>query len=422
MESRDLSPSGVGPETRATGKSGIFRGVRRRRNAWIAVLLAGILVVAAYGIYAELTLGGCPGAGKSSDHTLVVDVYPSFMGSGSDPAAARNAVFEAFANATGSHVVVNNISGEDVATAVSQASSCSRPDIVIGVDEVTTEALGTEGLLIPYSPPALSQVNATLIQDLSPQHYATPYEFGYLGLDYLTAFNNSTSGQLGRSDFFQALVQNSSLASNFSYENPTQSITGKEFLLWEYEFYTHVLHQNWTTFWSGAGPHLGTAFPDWTDGINAFGPSHDANLTCVPRCYPMFVSYSTDPAYYATYPPGFSMNTTFAWYNGHAYTWETIYGVGIVKAPGENLTLAEKFVDWMLGPQVQSLVPLNEWEYPANGSIPVPSVYRTNPAPSDLVVLNGKTNPLSISQELTGLLLEWQNLMAATGSGSSGAG
>ena len=367
---------------------------RSRVPLWV-IFVAGVLVVAgAYGVYNYEQSGPrCP-----TSNTIVVDVYDSFMGSGNNPNASRATVFNGFEKATGSCLTVNYLQ-TDVANVIASSPSSQLPDVAIGLTEVTAEQLGIEGLLVPYAPPGLASVNSSLVNEISPEHFATPYEWQYLGVDYLRTIDNSSGHAFSKGDVFQPLLSNTSLAKGFLYENPTTDPVGKEFLLWQYQFYTSVLHQNWTSFWKVANPNLPTPVTDWSTGIGEFGTG-----------YPLFVSFGTDPAYFATYPNNISMNTSFSLYDGVDYAWETIYGAAIVKGGVHNLALDEKFVNWLLSPTVQGLIPLNEWMYPANKTIPLPPVFSVNPSVDHVVPLNSFTTPRAIAANLTGLLVTWQSL------------
>ncbi len=366
---------------------------------WVIGIAAVLVIAGAYGAYIYLTYDRSS-CGKSN--TIVVDVYDSFMGSGSNPNGTRDAVFHGFENATGACITVNYLT-TDVANLISSSPAFQQPDIAIGLTEVTAEELGIEGYLVPYAPAGLGNVNSSLVSGISPEHYATPYEWQYLGVDYLTSIDNASGHALTTGDLFQAIASNATLAHGFVYENPTTDPVGKEFLLWEYQYYTSVLHQNWMNFWTSAKPNLPPAASSWSAGLNEFGPSGD----------PMFVSFGTDPAYYSYFQLGVSMNTTLSVDHGTEYAWKTIYGASIVKAGVHNLGLDEKFLNWLLSPTVQSLVPLNEWMYPANSTVALPPVYAVNPPVNHVVSLNSYTTPHAIAENLTGLLLQWQNVMSA---------
>ena len=152
---------------------------------------------------------------------------------------------------------------------------------------------------------------------------------------------------------FPDIADNASWASQLLYEDPTVDITGEEFLVWQIEYYQHVLDENWTTFWAALLPHLVyKPAPDWGTAF--------AEFTSSPGNPQMVVSYSTDPAYAAYYGPPNQFNATVSWWNGTAYGWRSVYGLGIVSG-SRHLSLDEQFEQWFLSGAVQSQIPTNEW-------------------------------------------------------------
>jgi thiamine transport system substrate-binding protein len=271
-----------------------------------------------------------------------------------------------------------------------------RPDLVFGLDEITCPELDAAGLLVPYTSPNISGVPGWIVQDLAPDHTCTPYEYGYLGVDYTNAFNNATGHLATQGDLFQNIASNATLAKNFLYENPQTDITGEELLAMQIEYYTQVLHQNWTSFWKAIAQSAPIT-DSWGDGFTQFQNGQDG----------MFVSYNTDPAYNVYFGYGNTFNTTVPYHAAKPYSWATIYGLGIVQGSVHNLTLAEKFLDWVLGPQVQNLVPTNEWEYPAIAGTPLPAAYGWALPPSSIQPLNQYLTPAETAQDLPDWQLQW---------------
>ncbi len=367
-----------------------------RRSRVVGVLLIAVIVgVAAYGIgqYASLK--------APSSSTLTVWTYPSFFDSGSDPNRTLSTILGGFENLTGAGVVLEYPSG-DLASALLSARPGAEPDVVLGLDEITAGQVESAGLLYPYTPPNLASVNATLAGALGPPGNVTPYEFGYLGLDYVRSYNNASGRPFGAGNFFTNLSAHPSLASQFIYEDPVAgSIVGEEFLAWQVEFYTHVLHENWTTFWkglrSGCPANCPISAPDWTDAFDEFSSGQGQAV----------VSYTTDTAYNAYFGNGGAVNSTVAFVGGHAYGWETVYGAGILRS-SPRIPLAERFVNWMLSGTVQRLVATNEWEYPANQTAlaELPPVFSLSLPPSEIIPLDGFLPPSQASQEISQWILQ----------------
>ncbi|MCI4333685.1 MAG: thiamine ABC transporter substrate-binding protein [Thermoplasmata archaeon] len=359
----------------------------------VVVALAVLVAVAGYGVYAYQA-----GKDPSGEPTLVVYTYDSLFTGTNQTAAVDAAVFGAFESAHHVHIDLERPPGTLVGTLLSEANAPTA-DLVIGLDEVTAPEAAAHHLLIPYTSPALANVPSNLVAEIAPDHSVTPYEYGYLAFDYNESFANATHGAVANASF-DTIAANASWASNLLIEDPTVDITGEEFLLWQIEYAATVDHANWTGFWKAVDPHIQTA-PDWTDAFTQFSTP--------PNNPGMVVSYSVDPAYqsYFGYPPTFG--ATVAHSNGTAYGWKTIYGVGIV-AGTRHLTLDQEFVDWFLSGTVQSEIPTNEWEYPANSTIPLPSVFSLAVPPASITPLNDAVTPAEIAAGLPEWLSEWQTI------------
>jgi thiamine transport system substrate-binding protein len=378
--------------------SGVPGPVYRRRQplqarrVWLAIGVAVLVGVAGYAAYAYWVTRT-----PSGEPTLTVYTYPSLFG-GSCSAPAFSTVFGTFESAHKVHIDVECPPGT-LLNALAAEKGSPRADLAIGLDEITAPVAEADGLLTPYRSPALAHVPGALVAELSPALAVTPYEYGYLALDYCPAFANATSGAVGEATL-PAFAENASWADNLIVENPTTDITGEEFLLAEIAFYQGVLHEDWTAWWRAVDPHL-AAYPSWSDAFNAF--------TCQAGTPGSVVSYSTDPAYAANAgTPGAFGATVFHW-DGSAYSWRTIYGIGIVRGSA-HLELDEAFVDWFLGGTVQAQIPTTEWEYPANATVPLPPVYASALNVSDVVALNPTFPPSSLPGQLPGWLDEWQTV------------
>jgi len=199
---------------------------------------------------------------------------------------------------------------------------------------------------------------------------------------------------------------NASWARTFLVEDPTLDITGQEFLVWQIEYYAHVLHKNWTTFWTGAPSASPPVSDSWGDAFSYFLDGVDQ----------MVVSYSTDPAYAAYNGGEGSFNATGTWWNGTEYAWRTIYGIGIV-AGSRHRALDQEFEQWFLSGAVQSQIPTTEWEYPANQSVVIPpSADFSYAIPTgSLVPLNNFTTPAEVGSSLLGWVNTWYDLTVGHG-------
>lgn len=368
------------------------RAPGRTGRAVLALGLAAVVIVAGYATYAYLSSRPSPG-----EATLVVYTYASLFGGTCGGTDAFASVFGGFESAHHVRVEVQCPSGTLATTLIDQRNAPGA-DLVIGLDEVTASQAAAAGVLVPYASPALSDVPTDLVSGLSPTHEVTPYEFGYLAVDYNDAFGRATGGAVATSNFTD-FAANASWAKSLVVEDPTVDITGEEFLLWEIEYSTQVLHQNWTLFWQAADRNLQYA-PDWTTAFDGFVPNGSQPQAVV--------SYSTDPAYAQFYASP-SFNATVSHDRGQEYGWKTIYGVGIVNG-SRNVALDRAFIDYFLSGTVQAEIPTNEWEYPANSTVPLPSSYQYALNASQIHALNDGTTPSQIHQNLGTWLDEWQSV------------
>jgi thiamine transport system substrate-binding protein len=363
----------------------------------IAVAIAVAVTVAGIGAYQYY-------AAHHGPAPLVIYTYPGLMSSVSCGGPPVSGILANFSAAHGGiPIEVECPSGTLVQTLEAQASSPAA-DLVIGLDELTAPQAESLGLLVPYASPQLASVSASVVDGLSPDDYVTPYEYGFLGLDYTDAFASATGGAIANSSL-ENFTTNSSWARALLYEDPLIDITGEEFLAWTVEFYEHVLHEDWTDFWNAVLPYAtdagtwGTAFN--TDFLGGTGP--------------LVVSYTTDPASAVYYDEGDFFNTTVSLWGDALYSWETIYGIGIV-AGTHHLALDQQFINYFLSGPVQSEFPLTEWEYPANDTVPLPSIYAALIPPSSITPLNEFTageTPNEIATNLTQWQTTWESLAGA---------
>lgn len=382
----------------------------RRGGSWRAGTTGRLLAVVAVAVVAVLAgigLNAYLQAHRPGPTTLVIDAFPSlFTGNCGNPVLTE--LFNEF-DANHSTRIVLDCPGESqtlLGMLSSPPQGVPSADLVIGLDEVTGPQADADGLLVPYSSAALPQISPALVQGLAPDHSLTPYDFGDLAIDYTSDFANATHGAVANLSLPE-LVANSSWAKGLALENPIDT-TGEEFLLSEIAFYQSVLHQDWTSFWRTIDP-LAQIYPDWSTAFyGAFGN------TSLPNPAQMVVSYGLDPAYENYSPGGPSFNASLYHWNGSTYAWKTIYGLGIVRGSG-HIALDQQFIDWFLGASVQSAIPLNDWEYPANGSIALPTPYRWAANASGAIDLNADLPVASLPSEIPGWLDQWQAIANAAG-------
>jgi len=367
----------------------------------VATGIALVVVIASFATYQYYSSGAASGR-----PTLVVYTYSSlFSGNCGGGAANLSMLLGEFEQEHGVRIQLVCPSGNLVSALQSPADfGLPAADLVVGLDEITAPEAEALGLLAPYSPPELSSVPPWIVTELDPMLGVVPYEYGFLAVDFTSGFFNETGGAVAQATL-PDFVDNATWTAQLVTENPVYDITGEEFLVWQIEYYETVLHQSWQGFWrqffSESHPNPAT---DWSMAFAEFGAPAGQNQ--------LVVSYATDPAYAAASGEAGSFNSTVSWWNGTAYGWRTIYGVGVVHG-SRHMQLAEELEQFILSGTFQSYIPENEWEYPANETVALPSVFSAAIDPASVVALNNATTPSEVASNLTapgGWLSTWQAL------------
>lgn len=360
----------------------------------VVAIVAIVIIVAVYGIYNSGTLN------SSKKETLVIFTYPSLFQMGSNPNATYAQVFTAFEKEY--NVTIEIQYQDNLLATLNSEKSNPQADIVIGLTNIDEPLAVNDGLLISYNSSALKNIPEYLINDLSPDHYLSPYEYSLISFDYLlnTSFYNNNKNNIIENLSFSSFY-NASYSKNLIIENPVYDSTGESFLLYEIAYYQYVLNQSWKTFWNSVKNNVYVT-EDWSTAFNDFTNS-SINKQFV-------ASYATDPAYSMYFYNSLQYNATIAHYDNKLYGWEEIEGIGIVNHT-KHLGLAQEFVDWFLSYQVQNQIPLNEWMYPANSNVTLPTVYNYAIDPANVKILNNYLSQQEILNNLPNWLEQWQTIM-----------
>jgi ABC-type thiamine transport system substrate-binding protein len=374
----------------AGGGKKMNENVIKKKTSYTVYLVVGLVIVAGGLIYLEY--GNII---PQSEPVINILTYGSFFQYGSHPNKTLNYIIGNFEKWY--HVKINLIySSGDLYSQVTQSGGKGY-DIVIGLNNIDSYLLANSRLFYRFHVSNETYLNNSLYSYLGSQGEMIPYEYSFLTTDY------NYSGPIPASEISNLSftdLYNYSFSSQYILENPTTSINGEEFLLGQIAFYNGIMRQNWTTFWKEARGIQITS--DWSSGFSLFEEGKGQ----------MFFSYETDPAYndYFNYS---KIGTTPFHYDGRNYSWLEILGLGILNSSAHK-AIDEEFVNWFIGKNVESLIPLNEWTYPASMNVALPPVYSDNPPASSIIPLNGYLNYSSISRNMSGWLLEWSQLESQT--------
>jgi thiamine transport system substrate-binding protein len=382
--SRMIDPSNLTQIILAEGE--MYQEVIKKKTSYTVFVVVGIVIVAAAMVYFVY-----PSIVPANEPTLNILTYGSFFQYGADPNQTLDYIINNFEQ--WNHVKINLEYGSgDLYQQILQSKG-SGYDIVIGLNNIDSYLAANSGLFYHFSVSNETYLNKTLYSFLQSSGTIIPYEFSPLTTDYNFSgpINKTVLENLSFAD-----LTNSSVSNQYIVENPTTSINGEDFLLGQIAFYRGILNQSWTSFWNNSKGIEVTQ--DWDSGFSLFESGHRQ----------MFFSYATDPSYNAFFNYS-AIGTTPFHYNGKSYAWFQVLGVGILNS-SKHKSLDEKFVNWLVGKNVQDLVPLNEWTYPANNNVTLPAQYSINPPVSSMIPLNSYLNMSIAVKNLSNWFLEWSSI------------
>ena len=270
-------------------------------------------------------------------------------------------------------------------------------DVVIGIDNILILQESARSVLEPYESPMLEHVNATLVDLLDPEHYLTPFDFGFITTIYTkNTINTTTNPELAELTFADLATQE--LSSALVTEDPRFSSPGLSFLLSQIAVYQEILDEDWTSWWEDVADTIDVE-QGWSEAWEAWATNPAKHL---------LVSYGTDPAYSAHFL-GTAPDTAVApfYYEGQHWSWMQVEGIGLVKN-GPHPELGKAFIDYCLNTTVQEEIALNQWVYPARSDVSLPSVYQYALDPSNITLLNTLLNRTEIATNLESWLDQWE--------------
>ncbi|MGB9861183.1 MAG: thiamine ABC transporter substrate-binding protein [Candidatus Bipolaricaulaceae bacterium] len=314
---------------------------------------------------------------------LVVYTYDSFVSWG--PAQAIKERFEAmFPDVRLTWVAVGD-SSEMLARLIAELRlGATQADVFLGLADVELPRALANEVFLPYDPakiPNLADVPPELLFD--PTGHVLPYDHGYVTFVY-----DSESLPLELVPKSLDDLLRSELRGKIIITDPRTSSPGLSFLLWTIAHYG----EGWLDYWRRLIPNLLTITKGWSEAYDLFLAGEA----------PIVLSYSTDTAY--SYIEHGSLRYRVITPDGEAY--RQVEGMGIVRTTKE-VELAHAFLNLVLSPEIQELIPTTQWMFPVNARAKLPAGYEYAVIPE---------KPVSLDPELVGAKLEewldlWQKLL-----------
>lgn len=224
---------------------------------------------------------------------------------------------------------------------------------------------------------------ASIPNDLQfdPKGQVMPFDHGYITLVYNT--KALKAADLPKS--FEDLTH-PRFAKKIIAIDPRTSSVGHAFLMWTIDRYGE---KGFVDYWKRLSPNLLTIAGGWSAAYKMFA-NGDA---------PIVVSYATDTAYAVMDGKGPIYGVLPL--EGAGY--RQIEGVGIVRT-SKNVDMAHAFVNYLLSPEVQSLIPTTNWMYPANPKAKLPAEWTRYAQPPQKWV---RLESDEVGNKETGWLRDW---------------
>ncbi|PYE84326.1 thiamine ABC transporter substrate binding subunit [Pseudoroseicyclus aestuarii] len=278
---------------------------------------------------AGLALGLIAGpalAQDSASQTLTV-YAPDYFAFESGPGPAIKQAFEAECGCTLDYVL-----GEVVPQILLEGDR-TEADIVIGIDSTqAAQARGT-GLFAPHGVDAAA---LTLPIGWEDETFL-PFDWSYLAFVYDTeAVDNPPTS-------FAELIARDDLS--IAIQDPRSSVSGLSLALW-----MDTVFDDAEQAWADLAPQIVTVTPGWSESYGLF---LDGEVD-------MVLSYTTSPAYQRMAENDDTVAAAI-FDEGHYMTIELAAQV----AGTDNPELAQQFMDFIVTPQFQSMIPTANWSYPA---------------------------------------------------------
>jgi thiamine transport system substrate-binding protein len=255
--------------------------------------------------------------------------------------------------------------------------SAAQADIVLGLDQNMAGRFLASGLAEPYKPAGAETIFPELVLD--PQYRLIPWDYSYFAIVYDSEeIPNPPRNleDLTRPEYARKLI----------LIDPRTSSPGLGFLTWTKGVYGPA----WPDYWRRLAPSILTIPDSWDTAYGLFSAGEA----------PLALSYTTSPGYHLEYENTERYRAAL-FDEGHPIQIETASLLGAAR----NKEEARAFLDFMLSPSFQEVIPLTNWMYPVT-PVPLPGSFRINPK-SDKPL---RPDPVT-EEELT----QWASLMSSLG-------
>ena len=255
--------------------------------------------------------------------------------------------------------------------------SRSEADVVLGLDTNLIAAANEAGLMVAHG---IDETGLTMPTPWDDANFM-PYDWGHFAFVHRTTMENVPTS-------FEELA-----ASDVSIviQDPRSSTPGLGLLMWVQNAYGEGRAAE---IWDGLADNVVTVTPGWSE---AYGLFLDGEAD-------MVLSYTTSPAYHLIAEEDDSI--TAAPFNEGPYLQ---IEVGGILATADDQDLAQSFIEFMISPAFQTIIPTTNWMYPAALSAEqLPEGFETLVQPEQSLIFSSEDAALVRDDALAA----WQNALS----------
>ncbi|TXT42494.1 MAG: thiamine transport system substrate-binding protein [Spirochaetes bacterium] len=339
-------------------------GKRQPRLLRLSAILVWMILII-------LGFGAC--AGQDSK-PLIVWTYDSFV-SEWGPAAKLSQLFK---EKTGLDLefVSKGDGGALLGVLLSHGKEADA-DIVVGLDDRLAQRALDSGLFAVMQPSNMENIASTWKVD--EKNRLVPFDYGNFALIW------DSESDIPPPKSLEDLTL-PAYRKKLILMDPRTSTPGLGFLAWTQAIYG----AEWKDYWRRLAPSILVMTPGWDTGYGLFTKGEA----------PLVLSYSTSPAYHKAYEAT-ERYETLVFEQGHTAQIEL---AGIL-AQGKRKKDSEKFINFLLSPEAQALLPETQWMYPANSNTSLPESFSV--VPPGINTLAAKIeNPLADPETAATILVD----------------
>ena len=236
-----------------------------------------------------------------------------------------------------------------------------KADVLLGVSDSQLALSFRHQIWKLYQPKHLKDVKPDLLLD--QQYRVIPYDFGYIAFVY-------DSDALPEPPESLEELTSPQFKGKIVIPSAKTSSPGLSLLHWTIQEYGQ---DGFLDYWKRLAPNLLTVTDGWSSAYGMFKKGEA----------PIVLSYVTSPAYHLEY----EKTERYKAMSFQKGLYRQIEFAGIIKGTKKE-KLAQQFMDFMLTPKFQEVIPLTNWMYPAVKNIQLPDSFRIASIPKKSLMLN----------------------------------